>query len=263
MSNPWFRFYHEWDADPKVQMLSEAMQRRLVMLFCSRCKGETLQETERAFHWRISAQELTETKAAFLEKGFIDEDWNVVNWDRRQFISDNVAERVRRFRERRKQGGTLPKQNETLPQQDETPDETAPDTEQIQNQKQKKQAKGKPLPWNLPEWIERDVWDAFEEMRRKMKKPMTDRARQNIVAALIRFEAAGMIASEVLEQSITNGWSGVYPLNRENIKQSRLDAANVGAGDGNITPMTDEDRQRLAAAGIKIADWGSNAAVKP
>ena len=89
MANMWFRFYHEWDSDPKVQSMSEPMQRRLAMLFCSRCKEETLQEQDRAFHWRISLEELAETKQVFMDKGFIDADWNLINWNSRQFISDS------------------------------------------------------------------------------------------------------------------------------------------------------------------------------
>jgi hypothetical protein len=107
MGNAWFRFYHEWDSDPKVQSMSEPMQRRLAMLFCSRCREETLHETDRAFHWRISPEELAETKALFLEKGFIDENWNLFNWNRRQFLSDSSTERVRRYRQGLKQSETL------------------------------------------------------------------------------------------------------------------------------------------------------------
>jgi hypothetical protein len=99
--------YHEWDSDPKVQSMTEAMQRRLAMLFCSRCKEETLQERDRAFHWRISMEELTETKAVFMEKGFIDGNWNPINWNNRQFLSDSSTDRVRRYRQGLKQDETL------------------------------------------------------------------------------------------------------------------------------------------------------------
>src|SRR5258708_852232 len=108
MGNLWFRLYSEFSDDPKVQMLPESMQRRLIMLFCSKCKQETLQEQQRAFHWRITMAELVETKALFVECGFIDEKWNLLNWNKRQFISDSSTDRVRRYRER----------NETLQKQD-------------------------------------------------------------------------------------------------------------------------------------------------
>ena len=107
MPNPWFRMYSEFMDDPKVQMMSESDQRRLVMLFCERCKEVKHTETLRAFHWRITPLELSATKAVFIEHGFIDDDWNVINWDERQFISDSSTERVRQFRERLKHKETV------------------------------------------------------------------------------------------------------------------------------------------------------------
>jgi hypothetical protein len=103
MTNAWFRLYSEFMNDPKVQMMTEAMQRRLVMLFCMRCnKGETFHETfhetEIAFVLRISETELAETKAIFLQKGFIDSGWNLKNWNKRQYISDNSTGRVKKHR---------------------------------------------------------------------------------------------------------------------------------------------------------------------
>lgn len=109
MPNPWFRLYTEFADDPKVQMLSEQMQRRLIMIFCLRGKEtlETLHETQIAFQLRITPSELAETKKVFVESGFIDSDWSVVNWARRQFLSDSSTDRVRRHRSRLKQDETL------------------------------------------------------------------------------------------------------------------------------------------------------------
>ena len=100
MSNPWFRMYSEFSHDPKVQMLSEVMQRRYIMAMCLRCSNTlvTLHETEVAFHLRISNDELAETKAIFVAKGFIDSDWNLLNWDKRQFASDTSKDRVAKHR---------------------------------------------------------------------------------------------------------------------------------------------------------------------
>lgn len=100
MSNPWFRMYSEFSHDPKVQMLSEPMQRRYIMLMCMRCSNVlvTLRVTEIAFHLRISNDELEETRSLFIEKGFIDSDWNLLNWEKRQFVSDRSAPRVAKHR---------------------------------------------------------------------------------------------------------------------------------------------------------------------
>ncbi|HEX8615648.1 MAG TPA: hypothetical protein VF800_30570 [Telluria sp.] len=104
MANPWLRLYAEFAHDPKVQMLSEVMQRRYVMLMCLRCSNdlETLHETEIAFSLRIDAVALAETKTVFLAKGFIDEHWRLLNWEKRQFISDTSTARVARHRAAKK-----------------------------------------------------------------------------------------------------------------------------------------------------------------
>lgn len=104
MANPWFRMYAEFATDPKVQSMSEAMQRRLTMLLCLRCGDvlATLQEDEIACALRLQEQEIAETKALFLRKGFIDDAWNLLNWDKRQFNSDSSTERSRKHREAKK-----------------------------------------------------------------------------------------------------------------------------------------------------------------
>lgn len=101
MSNTWLRLYKEFAHDPKVQTMSEAMQRRLIMLFCLRCGNAdaTLHATDEIAFWmRISDAELVETKALFLQKGFIEEDWSIKNWDKRQVRSDSSTERSRKHR---------------------------------------------------------------------------------------------------------------------------------------------------------------------
>jgi hypothetical protein len=126
----WFRMYSEFASDPKVQSMSEAMQRRLMMLFCLRCSNTlvTLQDDEIAFALRISEEELSETKALFMRKNFINESWEIMNWDKRQFVSDSSSQRVARHRERQKEAKKQECNVTVTPQiQNRT------DTEQIQN----------------------------------------------------------------------------------------------------------------------------------
>lgn len=65
----------------------------------------------------------------------------------------------------------------------------------------------------LPDWIPVQVWKDFEEMRRTIRKPMTDRARELVVQTLAKLREAGNPSAEVLEQSIRKSWQDVYPLN--------------------------------------------------
>lgn len=130
MSNQWFRMYAEFAHDPKIQMLSETLQRRFVMLLCARCNGDvTLQDSEVTFLLRITETEWLETKAIFIAKNFIDEANNILNWDKRQFRSDSSAARVRKHRETKKQP-PVTKRNVTVT----PPEQNRTDTEQIQKE---------------------------------------------------------------------------------------------------------------------------------
>ena len=138
MANPWFRLYSEFAHDPKIQMLSEAMQRRYVMLMCLRCSEtlETLHETEIAFQLRLSTDELDETKQLFISKNFIDKHWNLLNWDKRQFVSDSSTMRVAKHRQKKKQESNA---NETLQKRQsnaiDTDTDTDTDTEKKKNKR--------------------------------------------------------------------------------------------------------------------------------
>jgi hypothetical protein len=105
---PWFRLYSEFANDPKVQSMTEPMQRRLLMLMCFQCNGTlaTLSDEDLAFALRVDDEQLAATKSLFIRKGFIDDAWLLLNWDKRQCRSDHDptgAERKRRQREREKQ----------------------------------------------------------------------------------------------------------------------------------------------------------------
>jgi len=120
----WFRLYNEFAFDPKIQTMSETFQRRFIMLLCLQNNNdlEKLTAEEIAFALRITPEELEETQKTFVKKGFIDDDFTVLNWDKRQYVSDNSTQRVRKHRQ---------KQDETLQKRYETVTVTPP--EQIQN----------------------------------------------------------------------------------------------------------------------------------
>ena len=121
----WFRMYGEFATDPKVQMMSEADQRRFIMLLCLRCSNDdvTLHETEIAFQLRISDEEWARSKALFISKGLIDDTCKPVAWDARQFVSDSSRARVAAHRAKKKQ-----ERNVTV-----TPPDTDTDTDKKHN----------------------------------------------------------------------------------------------------------------------------------
>ena len=102
----WFKLFWEWGSDPKVQSMSEALQRRLVMLWCLRCQADLTQltEPEIALYLHISLPELKKTRALFVEKGFLEPDWSLPKFEARQTPADpTAAERMRNYRKRHAQ----------------------------------------------------------------------------------------------------------------------------------------------------------------
>jgi len=107
----WCRLYAEFATDPKVQVMSESLQRRLVMLFCFQAEGclHQMDDETLRFAMHISETELQKTKEVFTKKGFIQEgSWSLRNWERRQRKGDVSNDRVKRYRERKSRDSNGP-----------------------------------------------------------------------------------------------------------------------------------------------------------
>jgi len=115
MANSWFRLYSEFATDPKVQSLSESLQRRYIMLLCLKSNGDLKNVTERnenvtlkiiSTALRITEEDLKETKQELIDFGFIDDCWNINGWAERQYVSDikdpSNNERQKRYREKKR-----------------------------------------------------------------------------------------------------------------------------------------------------------------
>jgi hypothetical protein len=70
----------------------------------------------------------------------------------------------------------------------------------------------------LPDWVDKETWEAFIEMRINKKKPPTERAKVLIIKKLEGLKNSGYDPNAVLEQSTINSWSDVFEPN--NTKKS-------------------------------------------
>lgn len=61
----------------------------------------------------------------------------------------------------------------------------------------------------------REALEGFEEMRNKLRKPMTDRARELALKELRKLASDEVAQIAIVEQSIQNGWQSFYPLKTE------------------------------------------------
>jgi hypothetical protein len=64
----------------------------------------------------------------------------------------------------------------------------------------------------LPDGIPADAWKGYEDMRTRIKKPMTDRARGLVIKELLKLRDEGHDPAAVLDRSTVKGWTDVYPL---------------------------------------------------
>ena len=65
---------------------------------------------------------------------------------------------------------------------------------------------------SLPAWIPKETWGDFVEMRKEIKSPLTDRAIKIAFMKLKTLEENGSSPKLVLEQSIMNGWKGLFEV---------------------------------------------------
>lgn len=89
--------------------------------------------------------------------------------------------------------------------------------------------KGAPLV--LPEWLPVAQWEAFVAMRKAKGKraPFTDAAKAGILRELDKLRKEGHDPAAVLEASVINGWSGVFPLKSAPPRAQRPEDPFVGA----------------------------------
>lgn len=109
-----------------------------------------------------------------------------------------------------------------------------PDINQIQTQikdKDKAQPK-KPVASEentivLPDWLPEELWKEFKQHRKEIKKPMTLLAQKKTIAQLEKMRANGQDITSVINQSIANGWQGIFELKSQ------------GSGNGNNQQKSD------------------------
>jgi hypothetical protein len=108
----------------------------------------------------------------------------------------------------------------------------------------------------VPDWIPKETWDEFLEMRKRIKKPPTDYAKKLLVAKLDKFRSVGQDVKQVLEKSITSGWQDVFEIKassvdivRQTVPMSKEpDAAleKIKADDKKAVPIPLAVLQRMA-----------------
>lgn len=108
MSLPWFRMYAEAVDDAKLRLLAFEDRWHFVAILCCKCQGvldshpNTL-DRRMAVKLGLQKNDVDEVKKRLMEADLIDETWQPLAWEVRQFRSDHDltnAERQARYREK-------------------------------------------------------------------------------------------------------------------------------------------------------------------
>jgi hypothetical protein len=76
----------------------------------------------------------------------------------------------------------------------------------------------------IPDWLPPDEWRGFQEMRAKIKKPMTERAAAMAISRLGDLRNSGQDPAAVLDQSTMHCWRDLYEVRpeREDARQPAI-----------------------------------------
>lgn len=95
----------------------------------------------------------------------------------------------------------------------------------------------------LPDWLPKKDWEDFISHRKAIRKPMSDTAKIRAINELGRLKELGNNVSAVINQSIINGWSGVFACHNLGATSTRQSYGNMGGFARNL-PTLDEIKAR-------------------
>jgi hypothetical protein len=203
--------YASFMTDPDVEELSFEDQRHFVFVLCMKCAGlldkdfDDPDKRERAIARRLGLQgeAFTFTKQRLMESKLIDGQWQPRSWQKLQFKSDHdAAERQRRSRANRSVTATS--------RDSHTPEQNRTDTEQSRTEGA--------LSAHVV-GLDVKAWSRFEAYRREIRKPIKPGSVQ---AAQLKLAGFGADQTAVVEESIAQGWTGLFPLKRTGDSKQKL-----------------------------------------
>lgn len=97
---------------------------------------------------------------------------------------------------------------------------------------QSKYSLGRSTKIDWPDWLPFEAWIGFINMRKAIKKPMTERSVNNMLNKLEKMRNKGQDIEAVLDQSINSCWADVYEVKGKNNGKNKRTLANTDKRDG-------------------------------
>jgi len=179
-------------------MLTETIPYTQQMLTSYLNRKETVVQLAMETFQRLDMIDITDENAILIS-----------NWSRHQNLDGmekiriQTRERVQKYREKQKQIPSNATCNVTVTQSNALDKEIEEDKE-LKDIKEKNTKKEKTE-------LEKALQE-FELFRKKIKAPLTPRAKELVIKKLDKMEQTEENKIKILEQSILNGWKGIYEL---------------------------------------------------
>lgn len=115
--------------------------------------------------------------------------------------------------------------------------------------------------FELPAWIDQQAWDGFVDMRKEIKKPITENGKDLAVKKLERLAHDGHNPDAVLNQSTFLSWQGLFAIKQE--YQNGFGSTNTGTNRESRPSLVErvrqrgEENERLRQAALEPIDDGA------
>lgn len=189
MANQWFKFYGgEYLSDPKMLQLNAVERSCWLTLLCLASQSEVGEIKFLSESQLFVLSGVHDSNISVLKK-FEELDMikicngvvTLINWEKRQY-SEGYS-RVKNFRKRKSNGEDNDRREENRREEN-----------------------------ILPDWLDKKTWENWVEYRKEKKKSLTQRS---IELQLKELAQSIPTHKAIIEQSIRNGWTGLFPLKEE------------------------------------------------
>lgn len=218
----WFRMYNEIVDNYKVKLLPPDDRWYFVAILSCKSQGvldcdpELLEEVLQV-KLGVTKDQLKAIQSSLLRVKLIDEKYQPIGWDERQFVSDNSSVRSRKLREKskvRQDATTLQRCKNVSATPPDTETETETETESEQKQKRRKEIEAKKiiLARVAALGIDMDLWDEFLRTRKRLKASNSALGLKTLLTEIEKLVKLGEDATELVERSNSNGWKSVFAV---------------------------------------------------
>lgn len=153
--------------------------------------------------------------------------YTIPNWEKHQNTDglDKIREqtrlRVAKHRENQRLAlGCNVTCNDTVTECNATEEEKEEEQEKEEKEEKEEKKNKKSASYVADEELNNAIL-AFVDFRKKIRKPMTDNAIDLLISKLNKLSPDINTQIEIINQSILNGWQGIFPLNQQNAYNSK------------------------------------------